>query len=138
MKISRILNFSKMTKTRSVALECTIPSNTAQGEPLQFEFTHPDQSSYSKIVAIGFAEVGNPNQIHYNIGLNLDTSEPLIDPVSKNFLAVNGANPLSERFIALEAQKPGDRKSLIKLIPTQASGNAPVRVQVVFKYLFER
>lgn len=128
------LIFNKtMSRFKTIAKNLVIPANSPANVALQFEFKHNVVGNV-KGVGFGLAEVSNPNNKHFNFGLNVIESEPTIDPVSKNFYTTNGQNPLSERFVALQFDKPSNETSVIKLIPTAASGADDIVVQFVFKY----
>ncbi len=120
-------------KYKSKALNITIPANSPANVAIQKEFKH-DLAGIKKGVAFGLSTIKNPNNKHFNFGMNIIDSEPTIDPVSKNFYEASAASAPGERFIALEFDKPTNDTSIIKLVPTEASGADDIVVQVVFKY----
>lgn len=122
-----------MTKYKSKSKNITIPANSPANVAITSEFMHTT-NGIKKGVAFGLSVIKNPNNKHFDFGLNVIDSEPTIDPVSKNFYEATGASAPGERFIALEFDKPTNDKSIIKLVPTEASGADDIVVQVVFKY----
>ena len=123
-----------MKKHLIVAKSFAIPANTPAGTAIQFSFPHTADNKYNKVVAMGLAEEANPNNIHYNFGLQVEPGTQTLQPASKNFYITDGRSPLSERFTAIEFSKPAGEKSTVTFTPTVASGASDIIVQVVFKY----
>lgn len=122
-------------KFKTAVRNFVIPANTAANAELPLEFSHNSGADYANIVAVGFAEASNPNNIHYNIGLKIHTQDtPTFELQSKKFLATDGSNNVSDRIIPIATTRPSDSKSSITLQPTSASGNADIVVQVLFRY----
>lgn len=111
-----------------------IPANTPAGMTIAADFPHTPDKKYNRIFALGLSEEVNPNNIHYNFGLQVNTGTQTLQPTSKNFYLADGRSPLSERFTAIEFDKPSNEKSTVTFTPTTDSGATDIQVQVVFKY----
>lgn len=119
-------------KTKTKTLLCTIPANTEPNTPVGFAFKHIVDKGY-KAKQIGFTEISNPNNKHFNIAFEVIVGERTIDSASKNFFVVTPQSPINDRFLPLEFNVPVEDSKVI-LTPTEASGNANITLQVVIRY----
>lgn len=122
-----------MKKTKMKALVFTIPANTNSNTSLPFFFDHETEEGLI-VTAMGLTEVSNPNNAHFNFGLEAKEGTSTLDAVSKNFYAATPQTPVNDRFLPIEFKISGDKRSKVIFTPTAAVGNADVKVQIVFKY----
>lgn len=123
-----------MKETIRHSVTFTIPANSAVNVPIIIEFEHSNDSRAPKVFAIGFAEISNPLNKHYNIGFNVIKGNQSIYPTSKKFIQAGETTNLSERFVPFEFDRPSDNKSYVVIIPTEATGNQDIVCQFAVKY----
>lgn len=111
-----------------------IPANSVANQAIVLEFPHLSDTNLKKVTKVGFAEISNANNKHYNIGLEVDPGTETFAPVSKNFLLSSPTTPVNERFLDLQFDRPSNKVSNLRFVPTEAVGNADITVQVVFVY----
>lgn len=122
-----------MKKILMRALIFTIPSNAAANTSFGFDFDHESEEGLS-VIAMGLVETSNPNNVHFNYGLEAVKGTSTLDAVSKNFYSATTQTPVNDRFLPIEFKVPGEKKSKVIFTPTGAVGNADVKIQIVFKY----
>lgn len=122
-----------MKKTKMKALNFTIPANATANSVFAFFFDHETEEGL-EVKAMALVETSNANNVHFNFGLEAREGTSTLDSVSKNLYSVTPQTPVNERFLPIEFQVSGDKRSRVIFTPTQAVGNADVRVQIVFKY----
>lgn len=120
-------------KTIMKALIFTIPANTNANTSLPYFFDHETEEGL-EVKAMGLVEVSNPNNVHFNFGLEAKEGTTTLDAVSKNFYSATTQTPVNDRFLPIEFKISGDKRSKVIFTPTAAVGNADVKVQLVFKY----
>lgn len=122
-----------MKKILMRALTFIIPANASANASFAFYFEHETEEGLI-VKAMGLTEAANPNNVHFNFGLEAREGTSTLDAVSKNFYAATPQTPVNDRFLPIEFKVPGEKRSRVIFTPTQAVGNADIRVQVVFKY----
>lgn len=122
-----------MPKILMRALIFTIPANAAANTSFGFDFDHESEEGLS-VIAMGLVETSNPNNVHFNYGLEAVKGTSTLDAVSKNFYSATTQTPVNDRFLPIEFKVPGEKKSKVIFTPTGAVGNADVKIQIVFKY----
>jgi hypothetical protein len=122
-----------MKKTKMKAMTFTIPNGSNANTSFPFFFEHETEEGLI-VKAMGITEASNPNNVHFNFGLEAKEGTSTLDAISKNFYAATPQTPVNDRFIPIEFLVPGEKRSRVIFTPTQAVGAADVKVQVVFKY----